>query len=223
MLKLQILEEWFFMERLLEFKKIKRKILSFIVPPFVFILINLIFFTTKRKYHIASNIPNEPVMFALWHGKILMLPFLYRKIRVKVKVATIISDHFDGELIAKMVEFFGFESIRGSTTRGSIKVLKESFAKIDSGYDIGITPDGPRGPKESVADGVVAISKKKKLKIVALNYRASSAWHLKSWDSFTIPKPFCTIDFYASEPFDIKNLSMDEAKKIIKERLGESI
>jgi lysophospholipid acyltransferase (LPLAT)-like uncharacterized protein len=130
-----------------------------------------------------------------------------------------ISDHFDGEMIAKSVSYFGFDTIRGSSTRGGIKALKESFKKIDLGYSIAITPDGPKGPRHSVADGIVSIAQKKDLQIVAFNYTASSKWVMNSWDRFIVPKPFSTIDFYASEPFSLKGLDKEEAKEEIKKRL----
>jgi lysophospholipid acyltransferase (LPLAT)-like uncharacterized protein len=148
-----------------------------------------------------------------------MNPFTYKKLLKDAKMSLMISDHFDGEMIAKSVSYFGFDTIRGSSTRGGIKALKESFKKINSGFSIAITPDGPRGPRHSIADGVVDIAQKKDLKIIAFNYTASSKWQLNSWDKFIIPKPFSTIDLYASEPFSIKGLNKEEAKEMIKERL----
>ncbi len=140
-----------------------------------------------------------------------------------VKMSLMISDHFDGEMIAKSVSYFGFNTIRGSSTRGGIKALKESFKKIDLGQSIAITPDGPRGPRHSVADGIVAISQKKGLEVVVLSYKASSFWKMKSWDEFIIPKPFSTLDFYASEPFSLAGLSKEEAKEEIKKRLFDYV
>jgi len=204
-------------------KEKKRKILSFLIPPILYIFIRIIFFLVKKRFHLPSSIPNEPVMVAFWHGKLLLAPFIYQKLRKRVKIGVIISDHFDGEIIAKTMGFFGFETIRGSSSKGGIKALKESFRRIGEGYDIAITPDGPRGPFQSLADGIVSISQKKELEIVAFNYKASSYWELKSWDKFMIPKPFSTVDFYASEPFSIEGLEMDEAKQMIKEKLNESL
>ncbi len=203
-------------------KENKRKILSFIIPPILYVLIRLIQLTVKKRFHLPTSIPNEPVMVAFWHGKLLLAPFIYQKLRKRVKIGVIISDHFDGELIAKTMGFFGFETIRGSSSTGGIKALKESFRKIGEGYDIAITPDGPRGPYQSLADGIVSISQKKKLMIVAFNYKSSSFWELKSWDKFMIPKPFSTVDFYASEPFSIIGLEKEEAKSLIKEKLNEA-
>ena len=204
-------------------KEKKRQILSFMLPPIVFVFISLIFLTVKKRFHLPSDTPKEPFMVAFWHGKIMLSPYIYKKLRKDVKIGVIISDHFDGAIIAGAMKYFGFDTIRGSSTKGGIKALKESFKLVDSGYDIAITPDGPKGPFQSVADGIVAISKKKKMKIVAFNYKATSFWQLKSWDKFMIPKPFSTVDFYASEPFSVASLKMGEAKELIKERLNECI
>ena len=156
---------------------------------------------------------------AFWHGNLLMQPFVYKKLRKKNKIAVLISDHFDGEIISKIISFFNLESIRGSSSKGAIKALKLSFKKIDQGYDLAITPDGPRGPRKSVADGIVAIAQKKNLPIIACSYEASSFWQLKSWDKFIIPKPFSTITLIAHEPFFINGLDKDEAKKLLQETI----
>lgn len=148
-----------------------------------------------------------------------MQPFIYNKLRDKPKVATMISEHFDGEIIAKVISYFHFESIRGSSKKGAVKVLKEAFKKVNEGYDIAITPDGPRGPRYSIADGIVAIAQKKDMKIVACNFYADKFWRLKSWDGFLIPKPFSKICLYAQEPFSIEGLEKEDAKERIKSAL----
>jgi lysophospholipid acyltransferase (LPLAT)-like uncharacterized protein len=204
-------------------KKKKRALLAFIIPPILNIFIRLIYLTVKKRFHLPLNVPNGPFMVAFWHGKLLLAPFIYQKLRKNVKIGVIISDHFDGEVIARTMGYFGFETIRGSSSKGGIKALKESFRRIGEGYDIAITPDGPRGPYQSIADGIVSITQKKEMMIVAFNYTSSAYWELKSWDRFMIPKPFSTMDFYASDPFSVMGLSKDEAKAKIKEKLNESV
>lgn len=204
-------------------KENKRVFLSIVLPPIMYIMIGLIYLTVRKRFHLPNSVSDRPFMVAFWHGKLLLAPFIYKKLRKRVKIGVIISDHFDGEIIAKTMGFFGFETIRGSSSQGGIKVLKISFRSIDEGYDIAITPDGPRGPYQSIADGIVAISQKKELEIVAFNYKASSYWELKSWDKFMIPKPFSTVDFYASEFFTVSGMDKESAKEKIKEHLNESI
>ncbi len=190
-----------------------------ILPPIAYFFIKVLYFSCRKEYHTPINIPKSPFLVAFWHGEILMNPFMYKKIFKDVNMSLLISDHFDGEMIAKSVSYFGFDTIRGSSTRGGIKALKESFRKIDNGFSIAITPDGPKGPRHSVADGIVAIAKKKELKIITFNYKASSFWQMKSWDKFIIPKPFSKLTFYASEPFLVTNMSKEDAKIEIKKRL----
>jgi hypothetical protein len=197
----------------------KRALMLALLPPIAYFFIRLLYLTCKKNYHIPASVPKSPFLVAFWHGEILMNPFMYKKIFKDVNMSLLISDHFDGEMIAKSVSYFGFDTIRGSSTRGGIKALKESFRKIDNGFSIAITPDGPKGPRHSVADGIVAIAQKKELKIVVFNYTASSFWQMKSWDRFIIPKPFSRLDFYASEPFLVTNMSKDCAKREIKKRL----
>ncbi len=210
------------MEKLFS-KERKRAFFLALFPPIIYLLIRVLFFSCKKRYHKPKRVPDAPFMVAFWHGEILMNPFMYKKIFKDVKMSLMISEHFDGEMIAKSVSYFGFDTIRGSSTRGAIKALKESFKKIDLGQSIAITPDGPRGPRHSVADGIVVISQKKGLEVVALSYKASSFWKMKSWDEFIIPKPFSTLDFYASEPFSLAGLSKEEAKKEIKKRLFDYV
>lgn len=197
----------------------KRAVLLWLVPPIAYLFIRLLYLSCKKRYHLPKKVPNSPFLVAFWHGEILMNPFMYKKIMKDVKMSLMISDHFDGEMIAKSVSYFGFDTIRGSSTRGGIKALKESFKKIDLGHSIAITPDGPKGPRHSIADGIISIAQKKELQIVAFSYIASSKWVMNSWDKFIIPKPFSTIDFYASEPFSLEGLGKEEAKEEIKRRL----
>ena len=207
------------MEKLLS-KKLKRKLISLLLPPIGYIFIKLIYFSCKKEYFLPKDkLLDKPYIIAFWHGKLLMQPFIYNKLRSKPKVATMISEHFDGEIISKIIKYFHFDSIRGSSKKGAIKVLKESFSKVNEGYDIAITPDGPRGPRYSVADGIVSIAQKKKLPIIACNFYANSFWRLKSWDGFMIPKPFSTIYLFAEEPFLLEGLDKESAKDKIKEAL----
>lgn len=200
-------------------KEFKRKLISKILPFIGYALIRLIYLTCRKRFVLSKSIPPEPFIVALWHGELLMQPFLYRKLRKKPKLSIIISDHFDGQMIALVMGLFGLEAVRGSSSKGAVKALKASFKKIGEGYDIAITPDGPKGPRHSVADGIVAIAQKKKMPIVSLNYKASSFWMLKSWDKFIIPKPFSTLFFYAGEPFYVSDMSKEDAKEFIKKRL----
>jgi lysophospholipid acyltransferase (LPLAT)-like uncharacterized protein len=201
-------------------KKTKRKLEVMILPPILYIVLYLLYFSCKKRYHYDKNkVKKTPTIFVFWHGELILLPFGYRDYRKSKNIDTIVSSHHDGEIATRLLNLLGGGAIRGSSTRGGLKALVEAFKSIKNGRDVGITPDGPKGPRHSVADGAVLIAQKKSVPIVAMNLNASRAWRLKSWDKFMIPKPFCTLDFYYSDPFFIEGLSMNEAKEKIKKEL----
>ncbi|HUK55490.1 MAG TPA: lysophospholipid acyltransferase family protein [Nitrospiria bacterium] len=107
---------------------------------------------------------------AFWHGRQLMMPFAYKG---KKRISILISRHRDGELIARTVGYFGFHAVRGSTTRGGATALRRLVQSARSGDDLGVTPDGPRGPRQVVQPGVVELAKLTGLPILPLAFSAS--------------------------------------------------
>jgi lysophospholipid acyltransferase (LPLAT)-like uncharacterized protein len=205
-------------------KDFKRKLLLKFAPRLLFIVLNILYFTCKKKFHSKRDVKDipRPVIFAFWHGELLALLKAYVDFRKSTKIDTMISAHFDGELITKVVALYKGGSIRGSSTKGAIRALKSCFKSLAQNRDLAITPDGPKGPRHSVADGIILISKKKNIPIVTLNCKPSSYWQLKSWDKFVIPKPFSKLDIFIGEPFYLDDLTMEESKKLIKERLNKN-
>jgi len=200
------------------FKYIEINIIPFLLQLFV----KFIQLTNKTTYHISPNInKDENIVIGMWHGDLLMQPFNYKNFRPNGTVKGVISEHRDGEAIRKTVEFLGIGSLAGSSTRGGAKALIGAIRSIKKGIDVAITPDGPKGPIYSVAEGIVVISQKTKAKIVPFSCIPSSYWQMKSWDKFIIPKPFGTIDFYIGEPIDILNMNMEEAKIHIHNKMNE--
>lgn len=130
-----------------------------------------------------------------------------------------ISEHFDGELIAKTMTYFDFETIRGSTRSGAARVLMQAIKKMKEGYDLGITPDGPKGPRFSITDGMIAIAQKLDRPIVVQTCVPSKYWQLKSWDKFMIPKPFGHLEFFATDPINVTGMDIEEAKQLIHDKL----
>ena len=95
------------------------------------------------------------MIIAFWHGQQLMMPLAYRGRRARI----LISRHRDGELIYQVVKRFGFEAIRGSTTRGGEGALRQLIRSGRQGVDLVVTPDGPKGPRHVVQPGVVALAR----------------------------------------------------------------
>lgn len=200
-------------------KKTLRNFALIVVPILGSLLIRLIYLTNKKIFHAPKFLGDSNFIMACWHGELLMIPYAYTKYRKIPHVKLLISEHFDGNLIAKTLSFFKFGSIRGSSTRGGAKALITSIKELKNGYDLGITPDGPKGPRHEVSDGIVVMAQKAKVQIVLVEIKPTKYWQLSSWDKFVIPKPFGTIHYYISDLIDIEGLELEEAKSIIKEGL----
>jgi len=138
----------------------------------------------EKLERIRAN--KQKIIYALWHGQLLILTCLLRN----RDIHPIISEHRDGEMVARVVKRLGYTPVRGSSTRGGVKVLLEILTKLGNKYDLAITPDGPRGPRWKVQQGVVFLAQKTGLPIVPSANGAERFWELKSWDRFRIPKPF---------------------------------
>lgn len=131
----------------------------------------------------------SPFIFSLWHGQLLPLLWLHRH----QGVALLISEHRDGELIARTASAIGYALVRGSSTRGGERALLALVRELKRGREVAVTPDGPRGPAARYAPGALIASQRSGAPIVPVAASADRAWHLKSWDRFIIPKPFATI------------------------------
>ena len=145
----------------------------------------------------------RPMVFALWHGD--MLPLLYQHRGEGVSV--LISEHHDGEMIARVAESLGFRTVRGSTSRGASRALVGLARELRDGHDVAITPDGPRGPARSFAPGALIAAQRARAPVIAVGMVAKRAWRLGSWDRFVIPKPFSSVRIAYSDPvlLDVAN------------------
>jgi len=131
----------------------------------------------------------ERCVFALWHARLLPLVFTHRGWGAGV----LISQHRDGELIARIVERLGYTTARGSSTRGGEEGVREMLRLAESGRMLAITPDGPRGPAEQVKPGLVYLASRTGFPVVPVAAAAKRAWRFRSWDRFRLPWPFARV------------------------------
>jgi len=193
-------------------KKFFRKLSVIFVPTIIFAIMRLLWITYRKKYHFVDKPIEGQCIAVTWHGELLISPQVYRELRKTQPTSAIISRHFNGELIARVLGFLDITPMRGSTNRGAKQVLINSIKAIKAKQTIMITPDGPKGPRYSMSDGAVALALRAKLPIMVVNYRPSSYWQLNSWDKFLIPKPFSKLEIY-HQIININNMQKDEAKK----------
>jgi lysophospholipid acyltransferase (LPLAT)-like uncharacterized protein len=131
----------------------------------------------------------RPFIFALWHGHLLPLLYHHRGQGVVI----LISEHGDGEIIARIAHGLGYQTVRGSTSRGAARALLALTRELEQGRSLAITPDGPRGPAKSIAPGLLVVAQRAGAPIIGVAASASSGWRLRSWDSFLIPRPFARV------------------------------
>lgn len=141
----------------------------------------------------------QPFIHTLWHGQLLPLLWTHRNRHVAIMV----SEHRDGEIIARIATSLGFRLVRGSTSRGAARALLLASRELESGFDVAVTVDGPRGPAKTVAPGALVISQRTNAPMVPTAAACSRAWHLKSWDRFMIPKPFAHVTVAYGEPIHV--------------------
>lgn len=168
-----------------------------ILGPLVFWIARLIGMTLKietRGYEEAGDLPGGKV-FAGWHGTTFPAAILFRG----KGVFTIVSLSKDGQMQDRIFRGFGFRTIRGSTGRGGVHVLKESIRLLRGGETMAFTPDGPRGPSGIVQPGILHMAQRSRAWIVPTGVGADRAWRAPSWDRYLVPKPFarCVMIFGA--------------------------
>jgi lysophospholipid acyltransferase (LPLAT)-like uncharacterized protein len=132
----------------------------------------------------------QPFIFAFWHGQLLPLLWVHRGEKVRV----VISAHRDGEIVARVAERLGHATIRGSSSRGAARALLGIVRELESGAEVAVTPDGPRGPARKFASGALVAAQRVGAPIIGIGVSASRAWRLRSWDQFMIPKPFARVN-----------------------------
>jgi lysophospholipid acyltransferase (LPLAT)-like uncharacterized protein len=130
----------------------------------------------------------RPVIYAVWHGRILMLPYLYGRRR---RVHALTSRSRDGEILSRFVQGFGIRVVRGSSSRGGARALL-ALARLvrEEGAEILVVPDGPRGPRHVAQAGAVLLAKVTGAPLVPVGFGATPSTILRSWDAFLVPHPF---------------------------------
>ncbi len=159
-----------------------------------------------RDALVARDAGSPRVVYALWHGQMLPILWAHRQ-----STGALISEHRDGEIIARIVERFGFFGIRGSSTRGGARALLECVHVVRSGADVAITPDGPRGPRHTFAPGALVVAFRAGARLVPIVAHVDRRWRLRSWDAFEIPKPFARVTIVYGAPMPVGGLDVRDA------------
>ena len=192
-------------------KLVKNFIVQNILGLLGFIYICIVRITSQINHKNISIPENywknkKPFILAFWHNQLLMISFSWKKNK---KLNILASGHSDGQFGAIIAQCLGSNTLTISDKKKKINI-RPIFDLLKNHNYIGITPDGPRGPKEKVSDGVIKIAKKSNVPIIPVGFWSSRNFTLNSWDSFLITYPFSKCVFAWSEPILIPNDLRDE-------------
>lgn len=149
--------------------KLSDRLLIAALPPLAALLLRLLKLSVKFTVIGRPELnKGENIIFSFWHGRMLMLPF----IKPDCQVTVMVSRHKDGELISRLLAWFGIGSARGSTTRGGVMALKQIIRLARQGHSIAFSPDGPRGPRYVAQMGVIQAAMATGLPIYPITYSA---------------------------------------------------
>jgi lysophospholipid acyltransferase (LPLAT)-like uncharacterized protein len=146
--------------------------------------------------HLAPFAEGQIVIAAFWHERLALMPTLWMKARKihpdeAVKIHMLVSRHRDGKLIGSILQRFGVDVFHGSSSKGGGASLRQAMSLLQSGRQVAITPDGPRGPRRVAAAGVARLAAISGAPILPCSAQVSRRHVLRSWDRMVIPLPFC--------------------------------
>jgi len=134
-------------------------------------------------------------------------------------LAALVSASKDGAFLAAVLERFGVQPVRGSSSRRGPQALLELTTWAERGYDLAITPDGPRGPRYVVQEGAMSLAQVTGLPVVPVSYHLSRKIQLKSWDRFQIPLPFALCEVTAGRFFRVPREISDAERETLRQQL----
>jgi len=182
---------------------------------------------TGRWTAVGDEVPRKfwddgrPFILCFWHGRLLMMPYCWRR---SVPIHMLISQHRDGQIIARTVGHFGIDTVAGSSSRGGAAALRSMVGLLRGGAYVGITPDGPRGPRMRASDGIAAVARLSGVPVIPATFGVSRRRSLSTWDRFVIALPFTRGVFLWGDPIDVPRDAdaegLDRARREIEDALN---
>ena len=190
---------------------LKQRLSLTLITTAAWLLVRLIGPTLKYEVVVEDGGPPggwvQPAVWVFWHRCIVPATWFFRDRRIAVMT----SSSFDGEYIARIIGRFGFEAVRGSSTRGGVRALLGMHTVIEDGRTAAFTIDGPKGPRYVAKPGPVLLARNTQTPLVAFHLAVQGAWVLNSWDQLMIPKPFSKVALHISRMMSVpKGASHEE-------------
>jgi lysophospholipid acyltransferase (LPLAT)-like uncharacterized protein len=180
---------------------VKERLLLAVVPFVASIAIRLLYLTIRTEVLGENSLRSlwqrgEQVIISLWHDQLLLMVLGYPGKHAKI----LISSSRDGELLARTLKYFAQDMVRGSSSRGGRAAFRELLNLCKEKTDLVLTPDGPKGPRHKLKDGVVQLARLSGRPVVPMAFVCSRGHRFKSWDRFLLPYPFCRGIYSFGEP-----------------------
>jgi lysophospholipid acyltransferase (LPLAT)-like uncharacterized protein len=172
---------------------------------------------------IVGKVTAQNYIASLWHNRLLIFPFVLRRFFPDRHGAALISASRDGELLADAIKRFGYDVVRGSSSRLGASAILQLSQTLASGRDVVITPDGPRGPAYELGQGIVFLAQKSGASVVPVNIEYSSCWRLKSWDRFILPRRFAKVHVIIGSPHHVELSDTPEQFEAERQRLQQAM
>ena len=136
---------------------------------------------------------DEPVAMVLWHNRLFLAAEILRRYRQGRTPYALVSASQDGAWLTAFFSLMGLRAVRGSSSRLGREAASDLVEVMRAGYDIGITPDGPRGPRYELKPGAIIVPRRTGAPLLLIGGEFASTWRLRSWDRFYLPKPFSRV------------------------------
>lgn len=185
------------------------------------------------RYHwqdrsgLCSTPPVGQAIYCIWHNRLSLSMAAYREYiqpRTEARgLAALVSASRDGGMLAGVLECFGVQPVRGSSSRRGPQALLELTSWAERGYDLAITPDGPRGPRYVVQEGVMSLSQLTGLPIVPFSFYAHWKIQMKSWDRFQIPLPFSRCEMILEKPVYVPRDATSEEREALRLQMQQAL
>jgi lysophospholipid acyltransferase (LPLAT)-like uncharacterized protein len=165
----------------------------------------------------------DQVIYCIWHNRLALCMKLYfafgRQRYQSPGLAGLVSASRDGAFLSSVLERFGVQPVRGSSSRRGGQALLELTTWAERGYDLAITPDGPRGPRYIVQDGAMSLAQVTGLPVVPVSYYLQWKIQLKSWDRFQVPLPFSRCEVSAGRVIHVPREATEAERELLRQQL----
>lgn len=203
-------------------------LLKRMIPPTAFLVGRALWASLRLEVfgseHVAAAYEKHgQVIMSFWHNRLLLFPYAYRYQMQLHRLVAMVSRSHDGQLVAGFLERFGFRTLRGSSSQGGMAIFSQAVRMAREGYDIAISPDGPRGPRYQVQPGIIKLAQMTGLPILPVSYQVSIRKEIDSWDRFIVPGPFAKVAVEVSAAITVPRRAGKEQLELARIRLQDEL